>query len=158
MYESESSDGFDDSSDEDFTSDAIQSEVSDVEDSLQEQHGLPSTAASCQHHGTSFNSPTSYLESRDIIGRAILTIETQSSEPTFFFTLVPDNVRSTSRVPSQSPPRNSEKKGRILKRPSTKSRSTRGKDICRPYSRDEDHLLVKLKEEGRLTWEEIADI
>lgn len=54
-YESER---FDDSSDEDFMSDAIQSEPSDVEDSVEEKHGPSSRAAPYYPNDTSFVSST----------------------------------------------------------------------------------------------------
>ncbi|KAJ6070559.1 hypothetical protein N7467_011878 [Penicillium canescens] len=155
--ESESED-VDDSSDEDFMTDTIQSELPHVKDFVEEKNGYPSTTASCYPNHMSFGSSSRHCcESRDIVGRAILTIETQGSEPTFFFTLVPDNVCSTSYVAAHSPPHNSEKAGRVLKRSLSINRSTRGKSKCQPYSTDENNLLVKLKEEGRLTWKEIAD-
>ncbi|KAJ5477737.1 hypothetical protein N7530_003246 [Penicillium desertorum] len=155
--ESESED-VDDSSDEDFMTDTIQSEPPHVEDSVEEKNGSPSTTASCYPNHMSFGSSSRHCcESRDIVGRAILTIETQGSEPTFFFTLVPDNVYSTSSVAAHSPPHNSEKADRVLKRSLSMNRSTRGKSKFQRYSTDEDNLLVKLKEEGRLTWKEIAD-
>jgi hypothetical protein len=149
-YESGSSEDVDDSSDEDFMTDTIQTELPHVEDSVEEKHGPPSTTASYHPSETSFGSSRHCCDSRDIVGRAILTIETRGSEPTFFFTLVPDNVPSTSYVPA-------EKAGRVSKRPTSISRSTCRKSKCRPYSTDENDLLVRLKEEGRLTWKEIAD-
>lgn len=155
-YESESTDDFDDSSDEDFTSSAIQSEISDVEDSVEEKHGPPSRTAPCYPNDASFGSSTRNYESRDIVGRAILTIETEGSEPTFFFTLVPDNIPRIS-YPAAHSPHNSEKAGVVLKPSKSVSRSTRGKSKRRPYSTDENNLLVKLKEERKLTWKEITD-
>lgn len=157
-YESESSEGLEDSSDEDFMSDAVQSERSDVEDSAEQKHGHPSRTAPCCPKDTSLGSSTRHYESRDIVGRAILTIETQGSEPTFFFTLVPDNVPSiSSRVAAHSPPYNSVKTGGGLKPSVSVSRSSRGKSKRRAYSTDENNLLVKLKEERKLTWKEITD-
>ncbi|KAL4766731.1 hypothetical protein BDW60DRAFT_212666 [Aspergillus nidulans var. acristatus] len=110
-YESGSSEDVDDSSDEDFMTDTIQTELPHVEDSVEEKHGPPSTTASYHPSETSFGSSRHCCDSRDVVGRAILTIETRGSEPTFFFTLVPDNVPSTSYVPAHSPPRSSEKAG-----------------------------------------------
>lgn len=156
-YESESSDDLDDSSDEDFMSSATQSELSDVEDSVEEKHGPPSRTAPYYPGDTSFRSSTRNYESRDIIGRAILTIETQGSEPTFFFTLVPDNVSSMSYVAAHSPPHKSEKAGGVLKTSKSVSRSTCGKSKRQAYSTDENNLLVKLKEERKLSWKEITD-
>ena len=152
------SEDVDDSSDEDYMTDTVQSELPHVKDSVEEKNGPPSTTASCHPNHTSFGSSSRHCyESRDIVGRAILTIETQGSEPTFFFTLMPDNVCSTSDVAAHSPPHNSKKAGRVLKRSLSISRSTRGKSKCQRYSTDENNLLVKLKEEGRLTWKEIGD-
>ncbi|KAJ5461056.1 uncharacterized protein N7458_002608 [Penicillium daleae] len=150
-YGSESSEDCDDSSDEDFVSGAMQSELSDVH---------PSRTAPYYPSDTSFGSSTQHYESRDIVGRAILTIETQGSEPTFFFTLVPDNVPSISYVAAHSPPHNSEKAGGVLKPSMSVNRSTRatrGKSKRRTYSTDENNLLVKLREERKLTWKEITD-
>lgn len=156
-YESGRSEDVDDSSDEDYMTDTIRTESPHVEEPVKEKHGPPSTTASYYPSETSFASSTPHCgESRDIVGRAILTIETRGSEPTFFFTLVPDNVRS-AYVPAHSPPRSSEKAGRVLKRSTSTSRSTYRKSKCRPYSTSENDLLVRLKEEGRLTWKEIAD-
>ncbi|KAI2785625.1 hypothetical protein POX_h09381 [Penicillium oxalicum] len=154
---SEGSEGLGDFSDEDLTSDIIQSELSDVEDSLKEKHGLPSTAAPCHGHDTSMGSSTGHFEHRDIVGRAILTIETQGSETTFFFTLMPDNVRSRTCVPAQRIPNSFEKPGRISKRSISTARPTRGKGKSQTYSTHEKHLLVELKEQRKLTWKEIAD-
>ncbi|KAJ5443631.1 uncharacterized protein N7458_007503, partial [Penicillium daleae] len=67
------------------------------------------------------------------------------SEPTFFFTLVPDNIPSISYITAYSPPHNSEKADRVLN------------PLKSEYSMDEDNLLVKLKEERKLTWKEITD-
>ena len=150
-YKSESTESYDDSSDEDFTYEGTQLEPSDLEDSLGEKHGASSSAASYDLYGTSITSSTSHCESRDIVGRAILTIKTQGSEPTFFFTLVPDNARSTLSMPAQKLPFNSEKTGKILKRSTGTARSNREKGKCRLYSNNDDRLLVTLKEEGRLT-------
>jgi hypothetical protein len=138
-------------------SDAIRSELSDVEDPVEEKHSPPNRTAPCYPNDTSFGSSPRNYESRDIVGRAILTIETQGSEPTFFFTLVPDSVPSTSYVASHSPPHNCEEASRVLKPPVSASRSTRGKSKRRTYSTDENNLLVKLKEERKLTWKEIND-
>jgi hypothetical protein len=54
--------------------------------------------AKCPRHPR----PIHHHETQDIVRRAILTIETEGSEPTFSFTLVPDDVRSTSYVGAQS--------------------------------------------------------
>ncbi|KAJ5456036.1 uncharacterized protein N7458_004300 [Penicillium daleae] len=156
-YEIESSEDVDDSSDEDFTTDTIPAELLNAENSVEENHGPPSPTAPCYPNDTSFGSSTSYYESRDIVGRAILTIETQGSEPTFFFTLMPDNFPSISYVAAPNPPHNSEKAGGVLKPSTSISRPTRGKNKRRTYSTDENNLLVKLKEERKLTWKEITD-
>jgi hypothetical protein len=136
---------------------AIQSEPSDVEDSMEEKHGLPSRIALCHPNDKSFGSSTTHYESRDIVGRAVLYIEPQGLEPTFFFTFVPDNAPSTLCVPAHSTPHNCDKVGGVLKPSTSASRSTRGKSKRRTYSTDENNLLVKLKEERKLTWEEITD-
>lgn len=155
-YGSESSEDFDDSADEDFLSDATQSDLSDDEDSVEEKHGPPTRLAPC-YSDTPFGPSTGHYGGRDIVGRAFLTIETQGSEPTFFLTFVPDNVPSISYVAAHSPPHNSKKAGGALKASMGASQSTRKKSKRRTYSTDENNLLVKLKEERNLTWKEITD-
>ena len=76
VSKSESED-VDDSLDEDFMTDTIQSEPPHVEDSVEEKNGSPSTTASCYPNHISFGSSSRHCyKSRDIVGRAILTIET----------------------------------------------------------------------------------
>jgi hypothetical protein len=129
--------------------DTIETELPNVNNSIEQKHYPLSTTASYYPSETSVSSSTRHrCDSRDIIRRAILTIETEGSEPTFFFTLVPDNVRSTSYIPTHSPPRSSENAVRVSKRPTRISRSTCRKSKCQPYSTDENDLLVRLKRKG----------
>jgi hypothetical protein len=154
---SDSSKSFDDTSDEDFTSELIESELSEFEDNRcsEEADDRSNMVALCHAKDMSLDSSTSHRECKDIIGRAILTMETLGPEPTYFFTFMPDNVRSTPYKPVQSSPRDSKRPTRIGKTQVPRGCS-RDKRKRQPYSIDEDRLLVKLKEEKKLAWGEIT--
>ncbi|KAJ5982095.1 hypothetical protein N7451_012195 [Penicillium sp. IBT 35674x] len=85
ISQSESSEGFDDSSDEAFTSDAIQSQFSDVEEYqfLGEKRGRTNTTASCYPQDTSLGLSASHRKSRDIVGRQFLPLRMRDRSPLF---------------------------------------------------------------------------
>ncbi|KAJ5984406.1 hypothetical protein N7481_006505 [Penicillium waksmanii] len=150
---SDNSKSFDDTSDEVFTNESIESEFSEFEDhqGSVEADDHSNMAASCHANDMSLNSSTSHRGCKDIMGRAILTMETLGLEPTYFFTFMPDNIRSMPYKPVQSSPRDSERPARIGKIQVSRG-SSHDKRKRRPYSTDEDRLLVKLKEEKKLAW------
>lgn len=142
----------DDSSDEDFTRDNLQSGLSDREsiDVFDCKHSRTGTASSYGFQGSRDSLLDCHHTSRDITGRAILTIESEGTKPTFFFTLVPDNIRSPQCTPEVVAP------SRKRKLPVTKSCASQAKGKRRIYSPNENYLLVKLKEEKKLPWSEIV--
>jgi hypothetical protein len=74
---------------------------------------------------------------------------------TCFCRFMTDNVRCTPYKPVQISPHDSERPTRIGKNQVTKD--FRGKKKRQPYSINGDRLLVKLKEERKLAWEEITN-
>lgn len=73
------------------------------------------------------------LTIQEIRGRAILTIESSGLKPAYYLTFIPNTI---PMLP-QTPPTN-----------------TSGKQ--RPYTSDENALLVRLKEREGMLWAEIA--
>jgi hypothetical protein len=73
------------------------------------------------------------LAIQEVRGRAILTVESSGLKPAYYLTFVPD----ASPMLSQTPPAD-----------------TSGKQ--RPYTSDENALLVRLKEREGMSWAEIA--
>ncbi|KAE8162660.1 hypothetical protein BDV40DRAFT_157250 [Aspergillus tamarii] len=69
----------------------------------------------------------------EVSGRAMLTVESSGLRPAYYFTFVPD----ASPILAQTPPVD-----------------TSGKQ--RPYTSEENALLVRLKERERMSWAEIA--
>ncbi|CAI7596848.1 unnamed protein product [Penicillium manginii] len=145
----------DDSSDENYTRDNLQSGFSNKEsiEVLGCKHSHTGTAASYKFQG-SRDGLDYHNTSRDIIGRAILTIESEGPKPTFFLTLVPDDIPSPTYL-STNCTHEAMAPSRKRKQPVAKSRGNQAKGKRRPYSPNEDYLLVKLKEQERLTWGEI---
>ncbi|KAJ5981137.1 hypothetical protein N7481_008435 [Penicillium waksmanii] len=146
-----------DSSDEDFTGDNLQPGFSDREsiEVLDCKHTRTSTAASYQFQSSRGSLLDCPNMSRDIIGRAILTIESEGPKPTFFLTLLPDNIPSPTHL-STNCNHKVEAPSRKQKQSVIKYRGSQAKGKRRRYSPNEDYLLVKLKEQKRLTWGEIT--
>ncbi|KAE8339690.1 hypothetical protein BDV24DRAFT_165017 [Aspergillus arachidicola] len=69
----------------------------------------------------------------EVRGRAILTVESSGLRPAYYFTFVPDASPLLARTPPVDTP---------------------GKQ--RPYTSEENALLVRLKERERMSWAEIA--
>ncbi|KAJ5768134.1 hypothetical protein N7533_000717 [Penicillium manginii] len=86
---------------------------------------------------------------------AILTIESEGSKPTFFLTLVPDDIPSPTH-PSTNYTHEAMAPSSKRKQSVTKSCRSQAKRERRPYLPNEDYLLVKLKEREKLAWDEIA--
>ncbi|KAG0158345.1 Putative SANT domain DNA binding protein [Penicillium digitatum] len=146
-----------DSTDKGFIRNNLQSGLSVGESN--EVLGCPrprtSTNASYEFQGSRDDLPNCHNTSRDIIGRAILTIDSEGPKPTFFLTIVPDNIPSPNRLCT---PCNHEvvAPSKNRKQSVTKCRASQAKGKNRRYSPDENYLLVTLKEEKRLTWDEIT--
>ncbi|KAJ5522961.1 hypothetical protein N7513_003338 [Penicillium frequentans] len=146
----------DGSDDDDFPTDTVASQASDVE-----THHLPLGESSrsictspCYTGHTPHSQPSGQHVGKDMTGRAILTIETLGSVPTYFLTFMPDTDGWIPHVPTHRPraPKGPTKIGKRVAR----GGSTPVKGQRRSYSTDEDILLVKLKEEKNLSWEEIT--
>lgn len=98
------------------------------------------------------NSPVSDCapENRNILGRAILTVQSDGSKPAYFFTFMPETAPSP--LPDGSPSRHS-RDDRLTSLGSSVTSS--GKQ--RLYSSEENALLVRLKEREGMSWAEIAE-
>lgn len=146
-----------DSSDENYTRDNSLSQLSDKEsiETLGCKHTRIGTTASYEFQGSRDGLLDCRNTSRDIIGRAILTIESEGSKPTFFLTLVPEDNPSPSH-PSTNYTHEAMAPSRKQKQSVKKSRHSQAKRERRRYLPDEDYLLVNLKEREKLAWDEIA--
>lgn len=147
----------DDSSGERFRNDSPQPGVSDREiiEIVDCRHTCSGTAASYKLQDSRDSLLGCHETSRDIVGQAVLTIDAEGSKPTFHLTLVPDNICSPTYLSTNST-HEIIAPSRKKKQSVTKSRSSQAKGKRRHYSLNEDFLLVKLKEQERLTWGEIT--
>ncbi|KAJ6027970.1 hypothetical protein N7540_003546 [Penicillium herquei] len=145
---SESSVDNDNSDDEDFMIDTVTSQVSNAK---AHQYSVGESACSITNCSCSTRVKSN---SQDIIGQAILTIETLGIEPTYHFTFMPNNPGLMSHVPMRRLC-DSDGPAGATKR-TTRGSSVRGKRNRQSYSIDEDRLLVELKEQKNLTWKEIT--
>lgn len=118
------------------------------------KHTCSGTAASHEIQGSHDSLLDYYKTNRHIIGQAVFTIDSEGPKPTFHLTLVPDNIRSPTYLSTNSTkviaPSRKQKQSMI------KCRGSQASGKFRPCSLNEDYLLVKLKEEERLTWGEIT--
>ncbi|KAJ5726491.1 uncharacterized protein N7483_007848 [Penicillium malachiteum] len=146
----------DDSDYGDFAIDTVASQVSKIRahQLSMEKNPLSIRTSPCQAGHTSHNPSICQHGGNDLVGRAILTIETLGPEPTYYLTFMPDNLKLMPPVPTRSP-RASKTPTRISKRV-TRGCTAPVKGRRRSYSTDEETLLVQLKERKNLTWKEIA--
>lgn len=156
MSPSRDSERSDDSSDEDYTRDNLQSGFSDKEglEVLGCKHSRTGTGASYEFQGSRDSLLDCHNTSRDITGRAIFTIESEGQKPIFFLTLVPDNIPLHTDL-SANCSHEAMMPNRKRKQPVTKYCGSQTKGKRQRYSPNEDYLLVKLKEQERLTWGKI---
>ncbi|KAA8652751.1 SANT/Myb-like DNA-binding domain-containing protein [Aspergillus tanneri] len=114
----------------------------------------PKSPTSSKPMSTSLSS-AGCCKTRDIFGRAILTVESHGSEESYFFSFIPTapNQINTPSLQSASHETLGRTVGLSHAPPASNSRKSVGR---RPYSSAEEALLVKLKENKNMDWEEIA--
>ncbi|KAL4927706.1 uncharacterized protein BDV17DRAFT_299020 [Aspergillus undulatus] len=100
-------------------------------------------------------SPAGYCSTRDIVGKAILTIESQGPQQEYFFSFTPILPSQLDKLSLQSSfPREPALSVDLARAPA--ARNPRKSVKNKPYSPAEEALLVKLKAAGTMDWQEIA--
>ena len=100
-------------------------------------------------------SPAGYYSTRDIVGRAILTIDSHGPHQEYFVSFAPilPSQVDTPSLQSSSP----NEPGLPVGLPCAPAASNPRKSVKkRPHSSAEEDLLVSLKATGCMDWEEIA--
>lgn len=106
-------------------------------------------AGSIPYHFEDSPSADCLPENQNVLGRAILTVQSDGARPAYFFTFMPEAAPVAS--PERSPCHQMENSRSLSLGCTAVSRKTE------PYSSEENALLVRLKEREKLSWIEIGE-
>lgn len=157
IFFGENSKRSDDFSVETFTNNSLQTGVTDRENiEIVDCKYICSDTALLYKFQDSRNSFLDcYKTNRDIIEQTVLTIDSEEPKSIFHLILVSDNICSSAHLCTSCISKimvsSREQKQSIIKYCGSQTKSKR-----RPYSLNENFLLIKLKEQEKLTWGKIT--